>query len=310
MNTWTSRRITVVLCAVLVLPGPVAVAGGQRMGLSSRREDEDDDEGLFGDEDLEAEDGFWRVEPDGGVWSRGFPTDADMLPFRQESLAALLDVRRSAFDARDMTRDEVIETIVQLISEAVDPTSWCSSGGEVGTMRELAGLLVVAQTAENHEAIAALLNSIRDRLRKGGETTDGTPAAFGMELPERIFNPDGHITEWVEELLAKARAGKLSRFSSGKLSKVGRRQFARIGGIWFDTSLTQLCVIHPVARNTVARAALIKADAELKACFALGRCVVVRVDARSAVCLDELGITKIDDGELKKILAALKKSGS
>ena len=76
------------------------------------------------------------------------------------------------------------------------------------------------------------------------------------------------------------------------IESAGGRRFARIGGTWLELPLTRKANIHVVAIYSPAAKALSEAVPELEKCFALGRCVVVRIDAdlaASAIADDVIG---------------------
>jgi hypothetical protein len=52
------------------------------------------------------------------------------------------------------------DRVIQIITETVAPDSWRNAGGNVGSIREINGRLVVAQTEANHALIAKLLEEI------------------------------------------------------------------------------------------------------------------------------------------------------
>jgi hypothetical protein len=53
-----------------------------------------------------------------------------------------------------------------LITDTIEPDSWRDAGGTVGSISELAGLLIITQTPKAHERIANLLGQVReDHLR-------------------------------------------------------------------------------------------------------------------------------------------------
>ena len=58
-------------------------------------------------------------------------------------------------------RDEIILNITSLIQETIDPLSWTPTG-EVGSIREMHGQLVVTQTSENHQALMNLIRKLRE----------------------------------------------------------------------------------------------------------------------------------------------------
>jgi hypothetical protein len=54
------------------------------------------------------------------------------------------------------------DNVIALLEDAVDPSSWRDNGGKVGTVRELAGQLIIRQSAANHRAIADILTQLRE----------------------------------------------------------------------------------------------------------------------------------------------------
>jgi type II secretory pathway component GspD/PulD (secretin)/tetratricopeptide (TPR) repeat protein len=59
------------------------------------------------------------------------------------------------------TRGELIKSITETITQTIDKESWVPTG-TIGSIRELHGTLVVTQTAENHQALASLIESLRE----------------------------------------------------------------------------------------------------------------------------------------------------
>jgi len=60
------------------------------------------------------------------------------------------------------TRAERMRKIMDLIQATVAPESWRDNGGDVGSMQELNGTLVVKQSPRNHREIAGLLSKLRE----------------------------------------------------------------------------------------------------------------------------------------------------
>ena len=114
------------------------------------------------------------------------------------------------------------------------------------------------------------------------------------------------VAKWLKELLVKAAAGKLSKFSSVRVEKIADRTFARVCGVWFDTSLTGQCRMHAVANDSAAHAALMNARS-VKKCLALGRIVIIKADNNAAVYVNQDGISESNDKQLKTLIAALAK---
>lgn len=59
------------------------------------------------------------------------------------------------------SKAELINRIMTLITTTIDPNSWAPVG-EVGSIQELGGQLVVTQTDENHTALLDLINKLRE----------------------------------------------------------------------------------------------------------------------------------------------------
>jgi len=56
-----------------------------------------------------------------------------------------------------------IQSLVQVITETVEPDSWRDAGGITGSINEFGGRLIIIQTSQAHRQIAALL----DKLERG-----------------------------------------------------------------------------------------------------------------------------------------------
>lgn len=61
------------------------------------------------------------------------------------------------------TRDELVEQITSLIRETIGVGTWKEDGGQLGSLRELGGQLIVTQTPEIHRQITALLEKLREQ---------------------------------------------------------------------------------------------------------------------------------------------------
>ena len=199
------------------------------------------------------------------------------------------------------TRQQPVADIVDLARNTIDPTSWRTAGGEIGAIRMLGAVLVVTQTMENHRELAALIKTLRKTGPNVPEPVDPPDLA---DEPEAMFTAHAQLKAWVLHLLGRARRGKLSKFSSVAVRKVGKRVFARIGGIWFDTALTAKSQVTLIRRDSPAARAFQSARPETKPALALGRSVILVIDETRAVSLDQIGITRSDSADLKKLLPA------
>jgi len=59
------------------------------------------------------------------------------------------------------TKQELVDNIVTLVQETIDPESW-PPAGNVGSIRELHGQLVVTQTPDNHKKLIDLISQLRE----------------------------------------------------------------------------------------------------------------------------------------------------
>jgi len=59
------------------------------------------------------------------------------------------------------SRQELVDNIISMVTETIDPESW-PPVGNVGSIRELNGQLVVTQTADNHQALMNLIEQLRE----------------------------------------------------------------------------------------------------------------------------------------------------
>lgn len=80
-------------------------------------------------------------------------------PGRDARVTTLFD--DEDYDSRE-TREEKIERLTTLIQDFVGPQAdWAAYGGEIGSLREFDGDLILKTTSENHEEIERLLSALR-----------------------------------------------------------------------------------------------------------------------------------------------------
>ena len=115
------------------------------------------------------------------------------------------DVITRVYDVRDLVRakagaageaaapaDEArFETVTRLVTGSVAPGSWRDRGGTTGSVRAMAGQLIVTQTAENHEAIANLLAQTRKLMGLDAVEAQNAPI---LKAPEAGRGPEGKGT--------------------------------------------------------------------------------------------------------------------
>lgn len=69
-------------------------------------------------------------------------------------------------------RQAAVDHLVAALRQQVDPSSWRDNGGDIGAVRELAGQLIITQSAENHHATAAHLDRLRHRRTSISKISD------------------------------------------------------------------------------------------------------------------------------------------
>ncbi|MCI0366499.1 MAG: hypothetical protein L0219_21770, partial [Phycisphaerales bacterium] len=66
--------------------------------------------------------------------------------------------------AAPRARDEVMQQIIDIICDNVDPEGWQMNGGDTSGLQALAGTLIITTTPANHEAIVELLKQMREMV--------------------------------------------------------------------------------------------------------------------------------------------------
>lgn len=74
-----------------------------------------------------------------------------------------------------LTFEDVSQDLAHLIQDIVATDSWKDNGGNVGSIRELAGRLIITQTPTNHRKIVNLLRILRSGGSKEGTDLSGEP---------------------------------------------------------------------------------------------------------------------------------------
>jgi general secretion pathway protein D len=64
--------------------------------------------------------------------------------------------------AATKSKDDIVKEIVDTIKTTVAPESWRDAGGQIGSLRELNGQLIVNQTVDNQTAVYNLLQQLRE----------------------------------------------------------------------------------------------------------------------------------------------------
>ncbi|HUT59487.1 MAG TPA: secretin N-terminal domain-containing protein [Phycisphaerae bacterium] len=95
-----------------------------------------------------------------------------------------------------MSRQEVIQSLTNLITQSVDPTSWRGdAGGDIGSVQVLNGQLLVTQTKENQRTVAALIQQLREakgpQVELGGNIARQRASGFLRDVQADFLLP-GH----------------------------------------------------------------------------------------------------------------------
>ena len=99
------------------------------------------------------------------------------------------------------SRQDLVDSIIKLITSTIAPDSWRDAGGSVGSITELSGQLIVTQTPENQRALVGLLEQLRETraIQVTVETRFLTVSRnflddVGVDL-NFIFNQNGNISK-------------------------------------------------------------------------------------------------------------------
>ena len=100
-----------------------------------------------------------------------------------------------------LSRTELIEQIVTLLQDTVGkPEEWAAYGGNISSLRELNGLLIVKTTPENHRQISQLLGQLRETraLQIAVESRflivdQNFLDEVGVDLDLQVPDPGGHF---------------------------------------------------------------------------------------------------------------------
>jgi hypothetical protein len=62
------------------------------------------------------------------------------------------------------TAQELADKVAEVIIDSIDPQSWIDQGGDLGTIHNLGGVLIIVQTPDNLKAIHAMLQTLHEAL--------------------------------------------------------------------------------------------------------------------------------------------------
>ena len=115
------------------------------------------------------------------------------------------------------TREEIIDQIAKLITDLVDADSWRDSGGTIGSLREMGGVLIVSQTPEGIYEIRVLLERLHESIhandfppiaQSGATAAPSTPTLLSRE--NHATTQESRSTAYfnIMPILTKLAAGK------------------------------------------------------------------------------------------------------
>lgn len=121
------------------------------------------------------------------------------------------------------TRQELVDSIIKLITDTIAPDSWRDAGGSVGAIKELQGQLIVTQTPENQKALVNLLEQLREQraIQVTVETRFLTVQRNFLEDvgidANWLFNINGNISKYLSPIPVSSGS---SSFTSGPFTSV------------------------------------------------------------------------------------------
>ena len=121
------------------------------------------------------------------------------------------------------TRQELVDSIIKLITDTISPDSWRDSGGSVGAIKELQGQLIVTQTPENQKALVNLLEQLREQraIQVTVETRFLTVQRNFLEDvgidANWLFNINGNVSKYLSPIPVTSGS---SSFTSGPFTSV------------------------------------------------------------------------------------------
>ena len=90
----------------------------------------------------------------------GFITISTAQNLTDEIAEQSYDIRRSLEGLDVAARQKKVGALTQLLTDHIEPSSWKSHGGSIGTIREEKGRLIITQTAENQRLIESILKNL------------------------------------------------------------------------------------------------------------------------------------------------------
>ena len=201
----------------------------------------------------------------------------------RETVIRVYDIRDLVGPDASRAKGRTHSSLMDLILDFVDPTSWRDYGGLDGSARLAGHLLVVRQARRRHREVADLLSQLRAALAVR-EALPVAEAAGGW--PETLFTDRATLSPWVIGLIDMAVEGKAGPVSSVHTKKVGDRLLALVGGYWIESTVQGSDRIAPAwVMGPAAKDAAAALGPDGKALLESGYPVIIRLDEGKALLL-------------------------
>lgn len=99
-------------------------------------------------------------EPLGFVVNDGVITISTAHDLMRNTVTRVYDLRPVIDAPGGPGRNARVESLLKLVMDEVDPQSWRARDGDIGSIREIQGQVIVTQTAANHAKIALLFKNL------------------------------------------------------------------------------------------------------------------------------------------------------
>jgi general secretion pathway protein D len=156
-------------------------------------------------------------------------------------------------EANQQRTTDIVQKIMEIIRQTVEPDSWVEAGGGEGSIRELNGQLIIYNTSEAHTQIRGLLDQLRATraLQIAVEArflnvTSNFLEEFGVDL-DFVFNTG---TAGYDRGFTPAGQGLVDPFTGGNV--LIPRQYSRIGSTAaipaFGNPMPQVPIAQPYSQ--------------------------------------------------------------
>jgi hypothetical protein len=251
-----------------------------------------DSGGLFSDEGGTF--GGSEQSEDGGL----LEGDGDSEEYWRQPESSAGEVAWRGRDGEDMplTPSEVSMKLQEVLKQAVANDSWYPNGR--ATMNSFGDALLITNTSKHHKTIEHILSM----MRKANPSPSGPNSVMSVES---MFDRYRRLRPWVGTLLAKARLGKLGKYSSIRTRTVGKATYARIGGVWLDTQLEAGALLIAIEPESLAGALVIPFLPIGDEIDTFGPLVIHAINGQSGYAMESGGLSDAKDTRFAPLLKAI-----